>query len=125
MTSGKYDHVTGYFEMDGPAQIKNVSGEHHIYIPMRYTSKEGGGSSATANPISVAGWFFGRQNLHRQIYGLAEPSDGMPNLLSLATSLVSNLDEMIRIFTGPNQRLKGFGCANNFLADKSWIGLKS
>jgi hypothetical protein len=30
---------------------------------------------------------------------------------------------MIRIFTGPNQRLKGFGCANNFLADKSWIRL--
>ncbi|MCF6133250.1 hypothetical protein [Flavobacterium wongokense] len=123
MTSGKYDHVVGYFEMDGPAQIKEVSGEHHIYIPMRYTSKEGGGASATANPISVAGWFFGRQNLHRQVYGLAEPGDGLPNPLTLATSLISNIDEMIHIFTGPNQRLKGFGCANNFIADKSWIRL--
>ncbi|MBN8641159.1 MAG: hypothetical protein J0L86_05035 [Flavobacteriales bacterium] len=127
MTPNKYDHVTGYFEMDGQAEIGNGSnsGEKYLYIPMREVQREGENSSSElTNPISVAGWFFGRNNLYRQVYDLGEPQDGFPDIVGLGRSLVNNLQQMLDIFTGVNFRLKNtHGCAKEFKPEQSWIRL--
>ena len=127
MTPSKYDHITGYFEMHGQSEIRDgqTSGEKYIYVPMKKVKREGENSNSDdSNPISVAGWFFGRNNLYKQVYDLGEPQDGFPDIVDLGRSLANNLAQMLDIFTGANFRLKNsHGCAKTFDPEKSWIRL--
>lgn len=126
MTSeGDYEHIVGYFDMDGQPEIRTIGNDKFLYIEMKHINREGGRTSAPSfNPISVTAWFFGRQNLHRQIYKLPDPTgDEIPNLGDLLKSLVSNISNMVNIFKGENKRLYQKNCANYFDSSKSWIRL--
>jgi hypothetical protein len=124
MADSRYDHITGYFDMNSQPKIKTVNGEKLLYIEMKPVKREGSGTSSTDfNPISVTGWFFGRQNLHRQVYDLPEPADGNLNLLDMVPSLINNIANMIMIFKGENKKLRDKGCAKFFESNKSWIRL--
>lgn len=125
MTDNSFEHIVGYFDMSGQAEIQTVGTDKLLFIKMKHINREGGRTTAPDfNPISVTAWFFGRQNLHRQIYNLPDTSnDQMPNVLNLAKSLVNNLSNLINIFKGENKRLYNRNCANDFIPSKSWIRL--
>jgi hypothetical protein len=125
MTGSDYEYVQGYFETGGNPTFVSSGSDKYIFIPMKYINREGKpGGSANENPISVAGWFFGRQNLNRQVNGVPMDSGDSVNIVDLGTQLVKNLAEMLEIFNGGNGRLKDHGCARNFKKDKSWIRLQ-
>ncbi len=130
MVGNNYDYVTGYFELDSSkdVMVSNVqSGSpRYLFIPMKKINREGkGGGGSDENPISVAGWFFGRQNLNYQIYGQPAPTGNIgTNIVNLGRSLINNLEAMKELMIGANGRLKDdFGCAKTFVANKSWIRL--
>ncbi len=130
MTSNStdYDYVTGYFEMGDPNDTEEKSqviiNGGFIFIPMKHISQEGGTSGDKSNPISVAGWFFGRENLNSQINDLPDPNGNVPsNIIDMGKSIWDNLKELSLIFKGANERLKGKGCAKVFKPHKSWIRL--
>ncbi len=118
-----FEYVSGYFEMDEAAQVSQ--NKEFLFIPMKKIDREGKSSTGNTNPISVAGWFFGRQNLNSQVYGLDDPTGETPiNVIDVGKSLVRNLGEMLDIFIGPNEKLKkDFNCAREFKPNKSWIRL--
>ena len=124
MANGKSDYVSGYFEMNNDALVQGSVGSKKLYIPMKQIHEEGKfiDNQQLTNPISVAGWFFARQNLHHQLYNdNFDPS--LTNVVDIGRSLMSNLGAMVEIFIGPNGRLKAKGCAKTFVANKSWIRL--
>jgi hypothetical protein len=126
MIGNNYDYVTGYFEMNGSAKVKEIDDNLYLFVPMKKINREGrGGGGSDENPISVAGWFFGREYLPYHIYGQNAPTSNVgSNLISLGRSLLSNLESMTEILTGANGRLKNtFGCAKFFKPNKSWIRL--
>ncbi|AWM14173.1 hypothetical protein DI487_10150 [Flavobacterium sediminis] len=119
------DFVTGYFEMDQEAVVRSVSADTYLLVPMKHLNKEGKDSqSSLVNPISLAGWFFGRKYLQDYIY-TNNPSDLSPtNIFSIGQSLINNLGAMVEIFRGPNGRLRDLNCAQNFEPVKSWVRLQ-
>ncbi len=122
MTDSKSDHVTGYFELDKNEDIKYSESQQNLYLPMKKVSREGTSGNAT-NPITVAGWFFGRQHLHRQIYNLPQLDEGVPNPVDLGIAIMNGLEPLVEIFIGPNGRLKMMGRAKQFDPTKSWVRL--
>jgi hypothetical protein len=118
-----YDYVTGYFEMDGEAVVGES--KEFLFIPMKKIDREGETGPGNTNPISVAGWFFGRNNLNAQVYGLDDPEgETPPNVIDIGLSIASNLGAMADIFKGPNGVLKNDqNCARQFKPAKSWIRL--
>jgi hypothetical protein len=121
------EHVTGYFQMDESEtpETKLVSGNLCLFIPMESINLEGesNNSNNQFNPISVAGFFFGRENLHREIYELPEINES-DDPVALGKAIVNSLSSVIEIFDGANKRLKNnFECAKNFEPAKSWIRL--
>lgn len=123
MTSNDYDYVSGYFEMHEDPILSDA--KDYLFIPMRHVNQEGKSSGATSNPISVAGWFFGRQNLNLQINGLDDPGGSIAdNVVNIGRSIANNLGSMLTIFKGANKRLKeNLKCAKLFKPEKSWIRL--
>ena len=121
MVGNQYDYVTGYFEMDDEAEVSNG----HLFIPMKLINREGKNSSDhPTNPIAVAAWFFGRQNLNAQINGIEDPGGNVPsNVIDIGKNIVDNLEVMVEIFTGANGRLRDMNCAKKFIPQKSWIRL--
>src|SRR5690606_9301926 len=111
----------GYFEMDDEAEVSNG----HLFIPMKLINREGKNSSDhPTNPIAVAAWFFGRQNLNAQINGIEDPGGNVPsNVIDIGKNIVDNLEVMVEIFTGANGRLRDMNCAKKFIPQKSWIRL--
>lgn len=119
---GQYEYINGYFEMDGSAEFADGK----LFIPMKHINREGKNSgSDLVNPISVAGWFFGRQNLNPQMNGIDDPGGTIPgNVLDLGKSIWDNLKPMSEIFIGANRRLRDqLHIAKNFKPKKSWIRL--
>lgn len=123
MANGDKDYVSGYFEMNRDAKVQVDGAVKYILIPMKHINKEGKfNNNDTRNPISVAGWFFGRQNLQYQLYNdTFDP--GQTNVVTIARSILSNLGAMLEIFRGPNGRLSDKGVAKYFTPQKSWIRL--
>ena len=121
MTGSKYDYVSGYFEMDSEAHLDN----NFLFIKMKLINREGRlNSTDLTNPISVAGWFFGRQNLNSQIYGVPDPGGSVPsNVVDIGRSILNNIELMAEFFTGANGYLRDNNCAKTFKPAKSWIRL--
>jgi hypothetical protein len=124
MADGKKDYVQGYFKIDPNMPINFDQANSRLFIPMKQLNREGkNNNSNLVNPISLAGWYFGRQNLNREVHGQPGPSQN--SLLAIAQSLANNLSGMLTIFTGPNGYLKSVkSCAKNFTPSKSWIRLQ-
>lgn len=117
------DYISGYFEMDGEAKLRTVSSDRFLLVPMKFLHEEGKDSnSQQTNPISVAAWFFARQNLHAEVYNPGfNPNQG--NVVNIARSLLNNIGNFYEIFKGPNGVLKDKKCAKYFSKNKSWIRL--
>lgn len=124
MTNSKREYVQGYFDIDPNLPINFDAATKRIFIPMKQLNREGkNNNSNLVNPISLAGWYFGRQYLNREVYGQPGPSDNA--ILGIAQSLVSNLAGMVQLFIGPNGHLRDVkSCAKTFTATKSWVRLQ-
>jgi hypothetical protein len=123
----KYDYVTGYMQLDKKnldAYAFNVFNEkQYVAIPLKKVRKEDGfNGDKTVNPISKAGWGFGRKNLNRLVYSLHNEED-TNNLKGIITELVGWLPTLKEIFKSPNGILESNGIASNFITGKSWIRL--
>lgn len=129
-TSNDYDYVTGYFEISKNKQInvfKKTNGEVYAAIPMKMTDIEGGVlGTKQVNPISKAGWYFGRQYLNGLVYGI-NMDYRSENLESIAKKLISSVAAIKDLVTGPNAKLRSneFLCAQRFIPEKSWIRLSA
>lgn len=135
-TSNDYDYVTGYFELpkDGDGNVTEqptvFTANSAVYaaIPMKTSDIEGGafGGIKEVNPISKAGWYFGRQYLNGWVYGL-QPDAQTQNIKDIAQDIVNSFGAIKDIFTGPNKKLRSnqYLCAQRFRADKSWIRLST
>lgn len=125
MTENRSDFVSGYFLIN---QSKNINvevqaGKTYAAIPLKSLTRDGGVSgSGNVNPISKAGWHFGRTYLNRLVYswGNSEMNDDFE---SVVLDLVSSIASISELFTGPNKRLETAGCARTFNPNKSWIRL--
>ncbi|MDO5969778.1 hypothetical protein Q4Q35_08160 [Flavivirga aquimarina] len=128
-TSSKdYDYVTGYFEMDEEVNVFTADSEIYAAIPMKTTDVEGGafGGTKQVNPISKAGWYFGRKHLNGWVYGLT-PDAETQNIQDIAQNIISSFGAIKDIFSGPNKKLRSneYLCAQRFIPEKSWIRLST
>lgn len=124
MNDHKSDYVSGYFEIDQNLPI-NVNDSGVAAIPLRFLRKDGGlTANQEVNPISKAGWGFGRTNLNRAVYssGGDEIND---DFISIVRDLVGSIGAMAEIFRGPNAVLEGKGCAKSFDTQRSWVRLEN
>lgn len=120
-----FDYVTGYFRTDEPVKTVKVEGNVYASIPMKTTDMEGGVSGGRqVNPISKAGWYFGRNYLNGIVYGLNMDYQS-ENVKTIAKKLFQSIGAVLDIFTGPNAKLRSneFLCAQRFVPHKSWIRL--
>ncbi|NHF58987.1 hypothetical protein FK220_006530 [Flavobacteriaceae bacterium TP-CH-4] len=128
--SKDYDYVTGYFELDGRPNTFSVTNKGiFAAIPMKFIDMEGvlfGAVKPEVNPISLAGWYFGRKELNGFVYGL-NPDATTQNIKDIAQNIVSSFGAIKDIFTGPNAKLRSFEylCAQRFVPEKSWIRLST
>nr|WP_299384831.1 thrombospondin type 3 repeat-containing protein [Allomuricauda sp.] len=133
--SKDYDYVTGYFELDEQPGTENkilpsvfvTNSKVYAAIPMKFLKLEGsflGGDDV--NPISLAGWYFGRKYLNGWVYGL-QPDAQTQNIKDIAKNIVNSFGAIQDIFTGPNKKLRKNSnlCAQRFIAEKSWIRLST
>lgn len=120
-----FDYVTGYFEMDENARTFKIGDDIYASIPMKQTDLEGDVSgNMQVNPISKAGWYFGRNYLNGIVYGLNMDYNS-ENVKTIAKKLYKSVTAVLDLFTGPNGKLRSneFQCARRFVPGKSWIRL--
>lgn len=125
-----FDYVTGYFEREGEPQVfTGANGKIYASIPMKYSDMEGGLSGGQdVNPISKAGWYFGRKYMNRIVYNELEADYGsQDDAASIARKLISSIGAIGQIFSGPNGKLRSDShlCASRFIPEKSWIRLST
>lgn len=122
----KYDYVTGYVNIDNYSDVTvfpGQNGKYYASIPLKDAKKGDGFNQGDAvNPISKAGWNFGRKNLSRLVYDMNREED-TKDLKGIVWQLVGWMQELTRIFESPNKRLENDGIATRFIAGKSWIRL--
>ncbi|QQX76515.1 MULTISPECIES: hypothetical protein [Aequorivita] len=133
-TSTKYDFVEGYFEIEGGSDgvdgadfpvVSDGSGTY-VSIPLRMLEAEGGWVSGggDVNPITKAGWYFGRSYLNRVVYSISGDNTN-DDFGPIVNDLVSSIGAVFEIFTGPNIKLQEKQCARNIKLAKSWIRLEN
>lgn len=120
-TTDKYDYVTGYLNLANDFKI------HHsgttVAIKIQSVNKgDGLNSGADVNPISKAGWNFGRAYLNRLVYGITNEEE-TTSLKSIVMELVATVPSVLQIFQSPNGRLQAKEIASRFVPNKSWIRL--
>ncbi len=126
--SEAFDYVTGYFEMDEAVNVFEANSAIYAAIPMKTADVEGGafGGTRQVNPISKAGWYFGRKYLNGWVYGLT-PDAKTQNIQDIAQNIISSFGAIKDIFSGPNKKLRSnaYLCAQRFIPKKSWIRLST
>lgn len=126
-TTGKYDYVTGYLELDNDFNLFTDTNTNKTLVAIKIkTTNKGDGLNANkpVNPISKAGWYFGRSYLNRLVYGITNEVDSN-NLKSVVMELIGTLPSVMQIFQSPNGRLEDKEIASRFIPNKSWIRLMS
>ncbi|OXB04031.1 hypothetical protein [Flavobacterium pectinovorum] len=126
----KYDYVTGYLNTAKNQEGKvdcgflESNGKQYVAIPVDYVEKGDGfnPNSHEVNPITKAGWNFGRHNLHRLVYSMTNEED-TTDLKSIVMELVGWMPTLLDIFKSPNAKLEQTGIASRFITNKSWIRL--
>lgn len=132
----QYEYVNGYFEIEenishpiNSTPIKvfaNPSGSGTVAaIPVKFLKRDGGtNGNAPVNPITKAGWGFGRTYLNRLVYGLNDnPTE--TDFQTIVNNLEGSIQSISEIFKGPNKALQDNGCARRFKSNKSWIRLEN
>ncbi len=126
MTDTSSDFVSGYFEIDN-TRLKQISvnASGIASIPLKFLRKDGGiTSNDQVNPISKAGWGFGRTYLNRAVYSLGGDNIN-DNFVSIVNDLLGSIAAMTEIFRGPNAVLETNNCAKSFDTQRSWIRLEN
>lgn len=123
-TSGKYDYVTGYLQLENDFRLFTSTANTTIAAIRIKTVDKGDGlnSNKQVNPISKAGWYFGRSYLNRLVYGITNEVDSN-DLKSVVMELIGTLPSVLQIFQSPNGRLEDKQIASRFIPNKSWIRL--
>ncbi len=120
-----YDYVSGYFEIDKTVDFNIFPSGGKVYagIPMKHVRMEGGDSYV--NPISHSGWWFGRKNLNRFVYGVGDNTPENASLKDVVNALGGAFGGALDIFKAPNDALRTREfIAKKFLPEKSWIRLQ-
>ncbi len=128
-TGEAFDYVTGYFDLDSNSEIKTFVDNSEIYAAIPMTSIRIGGGldpDQKVNPISKAGWHFGRTYLNG-VVNFGKPQDYGTNVKDIANKLLASIGSYQQIFKGPNRKLRGNSklIAQRFVAGKSWIRLST
>lgn len=124
----KYDYVTGYMNINkaiiDDSNFKIIKGKQYVAIPLEYVERGDGVLSKLdeVNPISKAGWNFGRHNLNRLVYSMDNQED-TDDLKGIVLQMIGWLPTLLDIFTSPNGKLEETGIASKFVTGKSWIRL--
>ncbi|PIA77208.1 hypothetical protein BFR04_10545 [Gaetbulibacter sp. 4G1] len=128
-TGDAFDYVTGYFNLNDNLHTFTAANSK-IYAAIPMTSiKIGGGldPNQKVNPISKAGWHFGRSYLNG-VVNFGKPQDyRTDNIKTIAEKLAKNIGAFAEIFKGPNRKLRANNklIARRFVAGKSWIRLST
>jgi len=124
--STNFDYVDGYFELADGNFNNSVflhGNEKYASIAMKHVDMEGGfAGSSPVNPISKAGWQFGRKKLSKQVYQLGGV-DETQDAGVIVKTVYQSFQNMKEIFSGPNGVLRGKKVARRFVPKKSWIRL--
>lgn len=123
-TNSQYDYISGYFNIDKNTGIKITNNGMYAAIPLEMLDKESGWveNHDKVNPISKAGWYFGRTNLNRIVYS-SRGDYANDDFESIVRDLLGALGTLGEIFRSPNQKLQNKGCAKTFKPNKSWVRL--
>lgn len=116
-----YDYVTGYLELENQYKVlpDNII---RIKIKKVGVDKETAPPTGGVNPISKAGWQFGRTHLNRVVYNWDGEED-TTNLRGVVMSILGAFKALREIFNSPNGVLKDDQIADRFITGKSWIRL--
>ncbi|AWM12419.1 hypothetical protein DI487_00020 [Flavobacterium sediminis] len=125
-TTDKYDYVTGYLKLANEMPLVgqlNGTGQNLAAIKIQTVNKgDGLNSNKQVNPISKAGWYFGRSYLNKLVYGITNEED-TNDLKSIVMELIATVPSIRQIFQSPNGRLEDKKIASRFIPNKSWIRL--
>ena len=128
--NAKFDYVTGYFQYDNSETLAifETGGKKYLSLPVKQVDMEGGvfgAAGVQVNPISKAGWLFGRKYLNGHVYSL-QPNGNSSDVAELVNQLVgpSVLNNLIEAFTGPNGALERKRIARRFNTEKSFVRLR-
>jgi hypothetical protein len=119
----KYDYVTGYLDL---ANDFKIFGPNNQYAAVKIKKVSKGDVlsdfSSDVNPISKAGWYFGRQYLNDVVYSLTGNRD-VNNIKGVLLSLINLIPQIASIFKNANTQLQEKFIAQRFITNKSWIRL--
>ncbi|WP_299883978.1 hypothetical protein [uncultured Lacinutrix sp.] len=128
--SNNFDYVTGYFKInqdllyDASTNLTFAeNGKVYGAIPMAFLDLDGGiNSNRNVNPISKAGWYFGRKHLPKEVYGLPPYTSG--SVKDIVTQLSNDFGAITELITGANGKLRNEKLiAKTYVPNKSWIRL--
>jgi hypothetical protein len=119
----KYDYVTGYLDLSNEFKVFGPDNKY-VAIKIKKASKGDVLSdfSAGVNPISKAGWYFGRQYLNNVVYSLTGKED-VNDIKGVVLSLINLIPQVVTIFQNANTQLEEKFIAQRFITNKSWIRL--
>ncbi|MCO6147927.1 hypothetical protein [Flavobacterium sp. NRK1] len=122
----QYDYVSGYFKIDPSRSYKLtnlISGGFYASIPVKLVNiGDGFSSSDYTNPISKAGWNFGKQNLSRYVYD-GHTDESTDNLEEIVMEIIGAIPNLLEVMKSPNRQLKDNQIASKFVTGKSWVRL--
>ncbi|MBL7898047.1 MAG: hypothetical protein JNJ99_05905, partial [Crocinitomicaceae bacterium] len=121
---GKFEYVSGYFKLKpGSGEVFSDGVSNYASIGVQLVNLEGGFSgSSDVNPISKAGWNFGRKYLSKHIYGLPG-EENSPDPTVVVNAVIQSLQNLMEIFQGPNGALRSREISRRFIPHKSWVRL--
>lgn len=127
--NGNFDYVAGYFELDLGASYNVFKKDGKLYgsIPMKLVDKGDQDDDAgddNYNPISKAGWYFGRKYLSKYVYGFPEP-DATSGASATVNAILGSVNGLLDVFIGANGTLRTKEIARRFIPEKSWVRLSS
>lgn len=124
----EFDYITGYFQIGNTSEISvfrdDTTDITYGAIPVQFTDLESGfNATQQVNPISKAGWYFGRKFLQRQMLGLPIYSEGT-SFKDMVVQLGEDFSSITELFSGINQKLRNEKLiARRFVPERSWIRL--
>ena len=123
--SDRHDYVTGYVEInENESSVLSIDGGKYAAIKINLVPKGDGVAGGDVNPISKAGWYFGRQHLNNVMYSLTDDEGlDITNVKGVILALLNLIPQIFTIFRSPNGQLRDKGIARTFIPQKSWIRL--